>query len=129
MSNMSWIDDELAEFGRRIGIDRLRLDAAGACQLRLPSGDTLALEISGDEVVIYRSHRAPWTGGKALNEALRRNNQRAHGQPLQVGLRGSGAEACLVVAQRLPARQFTAQRLEQTWDGIGRWLDDWRSAG
>ena len=124
---MNWIDSELADFGRRIGLPDLRLGEHGTCQLRLESGDHLAVDVLDDDVIVYRRHALPWPDADGLLRALQRCNLRDGGQPFQIGLRGAGAE--LVIAARLPARAFTAQRLESTWDGIGQWIEQWTAQG
>lgn len=127
---MNWIDAELAEFGRRIGLPGLAVDAAGSCQLQIESGDVIAIELVGDDVIVYRRHALPWPDPGMLLRALARCNLREGGTPLQIGLRGQAAEASLVVAMRLPQRAFTAQRLEAGWDTIRRWIEDCKeSAG
>lgn len=125
---MSWMEAELAEFGRRIGLPTLAFSSNGTCQLRLESGDHLAVDVVDERVVIYRRHPLPWPPPDMLERALRLCNTRSGGQPVQVGLRGQGGETELVIALQLHARAFTAQGLEQCWDRLRRWLDQLGSA-
>ena len=66
-----WIDDTLADFGRRLGLDRLDCGAHGVAQLALAGGGLIAVEPvrRGDagEVLIYvgrpAGHDAPRLAG------------------------------------------------------------------
>ena len=125
---MNWINAALDEFGRRAGLPHWGFDGAGVAQLRFASGDILAVEQAGDDVLLYLEHRSPWLDGAALGEALRRANaRRLHGRPLQLGLRGQGQDSALVIALRIAQREFTAVALESGWDAIARWRDDWQA--
>jgi len=121
---VNWVATELLDFGRRIGLPQLALDQADACQLKLESGALIALELVDEELIIYRCQPLPWPDPALLLRALRRCNTREGGTALQIGLRGTAADTKLIVALRLPAREFTAQRLEASWEMIQHWIED-----
>ena len=126
---MNWIQDAVAEYGRQLGIEGLRLDANGAVQLQLQSGGLLAVEQTRrgeiDEVLVYLGSPLGFEGPRRLRAALARAHySNGTGQAVQVACRGEGPEALLLVIVRLPERDFTLQSLGQAFDFLSRWLEN-----
>lgn len=126
---MAWIQDTLADFGRQLGIDGLDFGPYGVAQLQLASGSVIAVEPvrrgQDDEVLVYLSRPVGHQAPQMVSVALARSHWRNGGPlPVQVGLRGRGAEAQLLALVRVPERTFTAQALAHAVDYLGRWLDD-----
>lgn len=126
---MAWIQDTLTDFGRQLGIDSLDFGPHGVAQLQLASGGFIAVEPvrrgQEDEVLVYLARPVGHQAVQAVGVALARTHWRNGGPlPVQVGLRGSGADTHLLALVRLPERTFTAQALGHAVDYLGRWLDD-----
>ena len=126
---MSWVHDTLADYGRRIGIERLDFGSHGVAQLQLESGGLVAVEPvereGQDEVLVYIGRPAGHDAGRVYAAALAKAHH-SHGGPfaLQVALRGHGPEALLLALTRLPERSFTPQTLAHAVDHLRRWLDE-----
>lgn len=125
---MNWIDDTLADFGRRLGLGHLDCGAHGVAQLTLSGGGLIAIEpvTRGDEeeVLVYVGRRAGHDAPRLLRQALvKTHHAHAGSLPVQVALRGQGPDALLLALLRLPAREFTPQRLDRAFDHLNRWLD------
>ena len=123
-----WIDDTLADFGRRLGLDRLDCGAHGVAQLALAGGGLIAVEPvrRGDagEVLIYVGRPAGHDAPRLLRRALAlAHHGQAGAQAVQVALRGQGPDALLLALLRMPARAFTPQSLDRAVDDLNRWLD------
>lgn len=125
---MSWVNDTLAEFGRRLGIASLGFGAHGVAQLALPSGGWLAVEPvqrgDADEVLVYLGHPLGFDAPRRLRQALERAHF-GHGGafPVQLASRGQGAQTVLVALTRVPAREFTPQVLDQAFEALNRWVE------
>lgn len=126
---MNWVNDTLAEFGRRLGIAALDFGPHGVAQLALPSGGWLAVEPvqrseADDEVLIYLGHPLGFDAPRRLRQALERAHYAAAGVfPLQLATRGEGSESVLIVLTRVSAREFTPQRLDQAVEALSRWVE------
>lgn len=126
---MAWIQDTLLEFGRQIGIGHLEFSRHGLVQLRFPSGGFLAVEPSQpgapEEVLVYMGRPVGHQASSLLRTALARAHAVDGGAPfVQVGVRGDGPEATLIVLVRLAERAFTPQALSATVQYLDRWLDE-----
>ena len=125
---MSWIDDTLADFGRRLGLGSLDCGAHGVAQLALAGGGLIAIEPvrRGDveEVLVYVGRRAGHDAPRLLRRALAQAHHRQAGaQPVQVATRGQGPDTLLLALLRLPVREFTPQSLDGAFGALNRWLD------
>ncbi len=125
---MNWIDDTLADFGRRLGLDHLDCGAHGVAQLTLAGGGLIAIEpvTRGDEeeVLVYVGRRVGHDAPRLLRRALARAHHTEVGSlPVQVALRGQGPDTLLLALLRLPTREFTPQRLDRAFEHFNRWLD------
>lgn len=128
MTPMNWIDETLADFGRRLGLAHLDCGAHGVAQLALAGGGLIAIEpvTRGDaeEVLVYVGRRAGHDAPRLLRQALiKAHHGQAGSLPVQVAMRGQGPDAMLLALLRLPAREFTPQRLDRAFDHLNRWLD------
>lgn len=126
---MNWIHDAVAEYGRQLGIDGLRLDANGAVQLQLQSGGLLAVEQArrgdADEVLVYLGSPLGFEGPRRLRAALTRAHySNTAGPSVQVACRGDGPDALLLILVRMPERDFTLQSLGHAFDFLSRWLEN-----
>lgn len=125
---MDWIADTLAEFGRQMGIEDLQADTEGRLRLAFDNGNQLAVEQvereGQDELLLYWVVPVGYQAGAWVRQALSRCHAEGPSRwPVQVGLRGAGAESLGVVLLRTPARGFTPQTLGQAVDHLRRWLD------
>lgn len=125
---MNWINDTLADFGRRLGLDHLDCGTHGVAQLALAGGGLIAVEPvqrgDAEEVLVYVGRRAGHETPRLLRRALAQaHHGQASGHPVQVAARGQGPDALLLALLRLPAREFTPQSLDRAFDYLNRWLD------
>ena len=123
---MNWMQDTLEEFGRQLGLPALRLSDSGVAQLDLQAGGMLAIEPSpgGEEVLVYLGRPLGFEGAAVLRSALEHaHHDAAHPVAVQVGVRGSGPEALLLVVARIPVAEFTVPALGRVADYLGRWSD------
>lgn len=126
--NESWVNDTLAEFGRRLGISALGFGTHGVAQLALPAGGWLAVEPvqrgEADEVLVYLGHPLGFEAPRRLRQALEQAHFRQAGAfDVQVASRGQGAQTVLVALTRMPARAFTPQALDQAFEALSRWVE------
>lgn len=121
---MSWVEQTLADYGRGLGIEGLRLNQDGVAQLQLQSGMLLAVEHVGEEVLVYIAPMLAFEDDALKLRALKAAGFRnGGGEPIQIGLNGTGMEAVLVILTRVPERSFTLPRLGQTFDYLCRWFE------
>ena len=117
----------VADFGRSLGLPELSLREGGVACLGLDSGDTLTLEALHDELLVYLVHAAPHVSTAQLLGALQACDLRRTepGPRLQVGLRGDGGDAHLVLLVRLIGRVLTAADIEAAVDALLGWQRRW----
>lgn len=125
----NWINDTLADFGRRLGIEQLDCGTHGVAQLALAGGGLIAIEPvqrgAAEEVLVYVGRRAGHDAPRLLRQALIQAHHRHAGNlPIQVATRGQGPDTLLLALLRLPAREFTPQSLDHAFDTLNRWLDE-----
>ncbi len=125
---MSWIHETVAEFGRQIGVPSLALDAQGVMHMQLQSGGVLGVEAVRrghlDEILVYLGRPLGFDGAALLRRALVQVHvSQAHAVPVQVAMRGESPEALLIMAVRMPQREFTLPALGQSVDYLNRWFD------
>lgn len=125
---MSWVNDTLSEFGRQIGLDNLDFGVHGVAQLVFQSGAVLAVEPVSrgelDEVLVYVSRPTGFEGLRLLRQALvKAHFKKAGALDVQVATRGQGPDMALLGLVRIPAREFTLQTLDNTFDYLNRWHD------
>jgi len=115
---VSWLDETLADFGRRIGVGPLSFGDKGFVQMSLSQGGMLGASHAGDEVRLWLSRPLSHHQRSALERALAECDFRRGGAfALQAGLRG---EDELVLLARIPERDFTTPALEQALDTLTR---------
>jgi type III secretion system chaperone SycN len=125
---MNWVNDTLADFGRRLGIASLGFGEHGVARLALPSGGWIAVEPvrrgEVDEVLVYMGQPLGFDAPKRLRQALEKAHfSDAGALPVQLASRGKGPDTVLVALTRLPARGFTPQALDHALDTLTRWLE------
>jgi len=115
---MSWIEQTIAEFGRGLGIDDLRLNERRHVQLALGSGGLLGIEVVEDTVLVFLSREVSPHDPELRMRALRLCHfKRQWPFPVQAGLRGNDR---LILLARIPERQFSLSTLEQAMDLLVR---------
>ena len=121
---MRWVQQTLVDFGRSIGIDNLTLNDQGVAQLQLQSGQLLAVEHVGDEVLIYTAQMLAFEDTGLKLRALKATNFRNSGTyPLQIGVAGGGIDEMLIVLTRVPERKFTLPLLSHALDYLCKWYE------
>ena len=114
---MSWIDETVADFGRRLGVGDLGFQR-GFVQLALSQGGMLGLAQGQSEVKIWLARPLEHNQRHAFERALAECDFRKRSPfALQAGLRGDNE---LVVLARIPERGFTTPALEQALDILNR---------
>ena len=115
---MSWLDETLADFGRRLGVGALSFGQAGFVQLSLSQGGMLGVALAEGEVKLWLARPVEASQRAALERALVECDfRRRFPFPLQAGLQG---DAELVLLARIPERDFTTPSLEQALDALTR---------
>ena len=125
---MSWVNDTLSEFGRRMGLERLDFGNHGVAQLVFQSGAVLAVEPVRrgeiDEVLVYLGRPLGFEAARLTRRALVKSHYKEAGvRDVQVATRGQGSEAMLYALTRMPEREFTPQALDHAFDYLSRWHD------
>lgn len=125
---MNWINDTLAEFGHRVGLQNLGLGEHGVVQLQLQSGGILTVQPHmrdnrETEVLVCLSLPLGYGGAQLLKRALMQAHySRTQSLTVQVAVHGQGPQAQLLAMTRMDERELTAQRLEQTFEQLQHWL-------
>jgi type III secretion system chaperone SycN len=125
---MSWIHETVSAFGRQIGVDNLAFNAQGVFHMQLQSGGVLGVEMvrrgQADEILIYLGRPLGFDGAALQRRALMQAHvNQAHAEPVQVATRGDSPEALLIMALRMPQRDFTLPALGRSVDYLNRWFD------
>ena len=125
---MGWIEDTVADFGRRIGLPELDFGTHGVATLSFDSGALLAVEPvqrgACGEVLVYLGRPLGYDAPRLVRAALKRAHfDQAGSMDVQIGTRGQGPDTLLVALIRLPEREFTPQALERALEYLNRWLD------
>ncbi|QEI08271.1 hypothetical protein FXN63_22375 [Pigmentiphaga aceris] len=117
------IEQTLNAYGEQIGISGLRFDVRGAATLKTSSGRLLAVEQGSDEVLIYVTQPLGYDASATLQQAFKHAHFSRHGEvPVQIATRDERGERSLISLIRIPERDFTVLRLQQTVDYLTRWL-------
>lgn len=118
---MDWIAQTISEFGTRIGLPGLQLDAHGRLKMALEDGSGLGLIHMADarapEVIVYRSYPLTYLGPQAFRKALCLSDFR---QPNPWPLQAGANYKELSLAVRVPERAFSSASLEQALEQINR---------
>jgi type III secretion system chaperone SycN len=117
------IEQTLAVYGEQIGISDFGFDAGGAATLKTESGRLLAVERGDEEVLVYVSEPLGYDAAASLQQAFKHAHFSRHGEtPVQIAARDVRGERSLISLVRIPERDFTVLRLQQTVDYLSRWL-------
>jgi hypothetical protein len=117
---MNWAEQVVSEFGRRIGIPQLALDANGS--VRLETADDAGLGIfmvsaeSQPEVVVYRSFLSTYLTPDQYRAALQSANFR---NPQPWPMQAAYDQKELIIAVRIPERSFMVSTLEKALEDLG----------
>lgn len=129
MTERGMIDDAVAGFGRCLGLPHWALDVQGRAAVRLQSGAALAVELQDDgQLLLLLERPVARAAPELLQRALEATHFR-HGLPLQLGLRGSGAEQALTAATRLDWRQASPSVLARRFDQMFDWFEQLEQLG
>lgn len=107
----------LSEFGASLGLGPLVLPAQGVLNMQLAPGQTLSLESSGQELLMYTTLHVPHLDSARLLAVLQSCDVRRrapHDPCLQVGQRGEGADTQLTLLVRWPLEALQASQLALT---------------
>lgn len=117
------IEQTLAAYGEQIGISDFDFDAGGAATLKTSSGRLLTVERGDEEVLVYVSEPLGYDAAATLQQAFKHAHFSRHGEtPVQIAARDVRGERSLISLVRVPERDFTVLRLQQTVDHLSRWL-------
>ncbi len=121
---MNSLDRALRDFGEDIGLPDLTLGVGGNLALQLESGRRVAIEPSGEEVLVYVSEPVPYDAPDRLVRAWRRAHySRQDDWAVQAALREQDGVPRLLALTRLPGADASGDRLRQAVDYLSRWLD------
>ncbi len=125
---MDWIEDALRKFGQQLGIEDLRPGPDGELLLQLEDGSQVGVErcefLGTDESLVYALVPAGYQAGSRLRMALMRCHELSQARwTAQVGLRGMGPDAMVLVLVRVPSRQFTAPVLGDAIEHLLGWME------
>ena len=120
--SVAWVNQAVAEFGRSMGLADWTLGADGRASLRMQSGVRVQLVAGDTDVRVQLDGPLAFEPPQLLQRALEAAHARL-GTPVQLGLRGSGAEMVLQVARRLPLRQVTGPALARQVDELLTWFE------
>ena len=108
---MNWVDEALEQFGKHMGIDRLRFNDNGLCGLDMENGSALYLETKEDHFYIYFAKTIEYIDdnklARALSAAHFTNGLRA---PLAAGLKDGNK---LVFFTWMPLQDVTPPSMEE----------------
>jgi hypothetical protein len=122
-ADAGWVAEAVADFGRTMGLQNWALDAEGRAALQLQSGLVLTVMVSGEHVVTRVDSPLGFEAATVLPRAMAMAHAK-QGHPMQLGLRGFGADQVLQVARRVHWRQVSgavlARQFEFLLDGLER---------
>jgi hypothetical protein len=104
----------LNEFGENIGLSELSLPVMGALSFSLDDGQTFCLVEVEDDLLMYSPISAPHIAVEQwlmLLQACDVRELSPQDPPLQLGVRGSGAETTAVLLLRWPVQGLMAAQL------------------
>lgn len=117
-----WVAQAVADFGRSMDLADWTLGAEGRASLRLQSGVLVHLVAGEADLRVQLDCPLAFETPQLLQRALEAAHVRL-GTPVQLGLRGSGAEMVLQLARRLPQRQVTGPALARQVDELLSWFE------
>lgn len=118
----------LSEFGSALGLAGLSLPPQGVVNVQLATGKRLSLEESGDEILIHLTVDIPHLDNALVLQVLQACDLRrrpAHEPCVQVGQRGYGADAQLMLLIRWPSHSVQASQLLGSMEIFERCQRDW----
>ncbi len=104
----------LSEFGVAVGAGPIELAAQGVVNLQMGPGQRLALEEVDDDILLYLTVDVPHLDPArclSLLQACDLHRRPAHEPCVQVGLKGQGADAQVVLLLRWPTAGLQASQL------------------
>ncbi len=111
------------EFGRAVGLTGFTLES-GTASFELESGARFGLLLCGRDILAHVVHPMPHPPDGLLLRVLKAAEGRElPGFPLQVGVRGSGSEFCLVGAVRVGEAQMSGDALVRAADQLLAWAE------
>jgi type III secretion system chaperone SycN len=122
-------EQAVAEFGRQLGVEGLSLGHRGACQLALADGSELLVEAPEEALLVAHVLPVPFLNAAEMLKALQMTDLQLH-QPtgsVQAGLRGTGADARLVLVARITGLMVGADDISRAWQTLTQWRARWES--
>lgn len=114
----------LRQFGETSGFEGLVFDERGAMLLQTESGRQMGVERGAGSVMVHVSQPLGYDAGLWMLRAWKRSHHtRQEDWPVQAALREREGEQRLVALTRIADSDFTAQRLQQAFEHLSRWLD------
>jgi type III secretion system chaperone SycN len=120
--SLEWVAQAVADFGRSMGLADWTPGPDGRASLRLQSGVLVHLVADEADLRVQLDCPLAFETPQLLQRALEAAHARL-GTPVQLGLRGSGAEMVLQIARRLPLRQVTGPALARQVDELLGWFE------
>jgi type III secretion system chaperone SycN len=124
---MNWVHEALLDFGRQLGLTAFGFGPRGVARLDFATGGMLGIEPAhaGGDVLVYVGRPVGFQPASVLRAALTRAHwPEAELLPLQIAMRGTGADASLLALVRIPGREFTHQSLARVVDTLLNWCDE-----
>ncbi len=118
---MEWIHTTIRDFGRNMGIDDLRLNAAGTLAMHMEGQGDLFLETADNVVLVYLARPQHDLSREMSSKALELCHYREnHPLPVHAALHG---DATLVFLVHIADKEFTLPTLELAIGLLGRLHD------
>ena len=113
----------LRTFGETAGLPDLRFDARGQVVFRTEADRLLGLECASGEILVYAALPVRYDSSDWLLQACKHaHHSRLGDWPVQPALREYEGAPHLLALVRLNEREFTEQRLRQTFEFLAQWL-------
>lgn len=121
--------EAVAAFGRSVGFEALSLEPRGLAQLLLGEDRALTIEAVDETLLVYLTAAARFVETPRLVAALQSvNARRQDGPALQLGLRGNGGDATLIVLARLAGRALSGSDIGRAVDALLAWHHEWQAS-
>ena len=117
-------ESTLREFGESASLPGLSFSDQGHVSLQLEFGRRIRIEHSENEVLVGMAQPAPYDAADRLLRAWKRAHYTHYnGHAVQAALQESNDGSYLLALVRVPANDFTVQRLQRSIEFLSSWLD------
>lgn len=123
------LDHAVARYGESLGLQNLSLGVQGAARLRLKNGAIFGFEAAEDTLIVTGIFPAPFVRPGQLLDAMRLANSRVNlwPSPPQIGVKGNGSDAQLVIACRVEGASPGVADIARTVEQVQAWFGNWQS--